>query len=788
VEGRIVISFRAVGGPGRGFLERARALDARASAQGAVLVAWDESGVAYAFEHGSHAEAIELLTTPGEDTRPPESAWCIGLAEGDLEPLAANGSRGHLSWGHALAAAALLAREARPGEILCAQSVRALRSGELLGGGTRVATDGVLRVRGVRIDPAVPFRSQAKEALVRMRTAPLVSFEPARAEIVRGQVVVVRADPGAGGTRLLSEIAARARQALVVTPSGSAFEPLGALRRSLARALDRGAPPSMTPLAEPLASLLAGDGVPLDAAAALLAAYLKAPAPGAVPALVVLDDVKRVDPATIDACVRAVRAEDASFALAVHLDATGSLPSPLATLPVCSEREIRPLSASAAEALVGGCLNEAIDASARKRWARLGANVPLGIVEAVSWGIVSGELLFQGERFRSRSVSAGRGKVRGPADWILLRAEEESAPSRLVLGLVALLGGEAEVSRLARVLDAAEAKVSVGAAVEELARGRWLEDTQEGWVSVPSRTHRETLPRLLDDETRRRLHAAAADVIAMEEGAFGRAEAAWHAAQAGDVTRASRILLAAASATADAVLEASTTQLIAFARRADPACEAIALELLAEALSRIRSAFPGPPAPPAAPTSEPADDEGDRPTIMNLAPPEGAEGAEATAGPAPSRRPASAGSMIAVRLVELAKQALLAADVAALQRWVDGLRASGESPIFTERMRAMARIGRGDVGDALRVLRRTRKALGAGDLALRCQTSLALGVALSAAGRPQEALLEGLDALARAREHNDPRGERACLAFLTKVYRSVGRAEEAEALRRQAAT
>ena len=161
-------------------------------------------------------------------------------------------------------------------------------------------------------------------------------------------------------------------------------------------------------------------------------------------------------------------------------------------------------------------------------------------------------------------------------------------------------------------------------------------------------------------------------------------------------------------------------------------------------------------------------------------------GREAGSGPASTPPSSVPGSQIAIRFGELAKEALLAADSAALERWADGLRATGESPAFTERMRAMARLGRGDIGDALRVLRRTRGKLDPKDHRRRCQTSLALGVALSAAGRPQEALLEGMDALARARQIDDERGAKACLAFLAKLYTSVSRDAEADLLRRGA--
>jgi hypothetical protein len=166
-----------------------------------------------------------------------------------------------------------------------------------------------------------------------------------------------------------------------------------------------------------------------------------------------------------------------------------------------------------------------------------------------------------------------------------------------------------------------------------------------------------------------------------------------------------------------------------------------------------------------------------------------ANGGPGTAAPkhASAPPPSAPGSQIAIRLGELAKEALLAADNAALERWVDGLRAAGESPAFTERMRAMARLGRGDIGDALRVLRRSRAQLDPKDHRRRCQASLALGVALSVAGRPQEALLEGMDALARARQTNDARGAKACLAFLAKLFTSVQRVGEADRLRESSA-
>jgi hypothetical protein len=54
---------------------------------------------------------------------------------------------------------------------------------------------------------------------------------------------------------------------------------------------------------------------------------------------------------------------------------------------------------------------------------------------------------------------------------------------------------------------------------------------------------------------------------------------------------------------------------------------------------------------------------------------------------------------------------------------------------------------------------------------------------LANAGRPEEALLDALDALARARETHDPKAMGACMALLAKLYAGAGLTDAASALR-----
>src|SRR5262249_54057144 len=133
VEGRVIASFRAIGGAGRPFLERAISLIGRLTAIGGVHVGWDVLKLTFAFEASQFPVVLEAATTEGPDTQGEEPPWAVGLAQGDIRPVKEDGSpltsSGLLWWGPPIVAASALAGLARPGEILCAQTIPALRSG-----------------------------------------------------------------------------------------------------------------------------------------------------------------------------------------------------------------------------------------------------------------------------------------------------------------------------------------------------------------------------------------------------------------------------------------------------------------------------------------------------------------------------------------------------------------------------------------------------------------------------------------------------------------------------------
>ena len=116
-------------------------------------------------------------------------------------------------------------------------------------------------------------------------------------------------------------------------------------------------------------------------------------------------------------------------------------------------------------------------------------------------------------------------------------------------------------------------------------------------------------------------------------------------------------------------------------------------------------------------------------------------------------------------------------DSASLERLIAELRESGEHVDLVERMSGFVALRRGATADALRRLRAATEAVK--EPAQRARARLAYGVALASAGRTESALLEALEALARAREAGDPHGEHACALFLARLSATAGHADAA---------
>ncbi len=822
---------------GRTYLERARSILVRAEARDGTLVAWGAERLYFAFEPSGLADVIALVTTPGEECLPREERFAFGVAQGPLERLEGDGSRGELAWGQALVAAGALAASARSGDVLMADRVKAVRAGELVIRGGCFAEEAGIRLRGCRLDVQQPWRRDAAATVGRLAEPEFIGTEPEASALARpGALTVLRASPGAGGTRRLTALAARhGERSLTLRPVGASLEPFGALRRAMAKAVSSELPPALAPHVGPLEALLSGEGLETSHAHDLVAAYMEPRSAGAGAGMLLVDDAARLDPESLAVCAALMRGIHQS-PVVLRLGLADPVPEPFAKIPVATTVTVAPLTEVEGERVAAAATRGALDDESRKRWARLGAGTPLGIVEAISHGLASTDLAWIGDRAFARRKGAGRGKPRPAAQFLTLRALECAPSSRTVLTLVALLGGEAKIEDLGTMAAVAEQRISAEAVVAELLRSRWLSESAPGWVALPSRTHVEALATLAEPPLAAALHRAAADVIEEAEPGLGRLQAAHHARATGDMPRVVQIVRSCLPLLAQAKLAGAILRLLAYAGLSVSEVKEVTEERTMPDRIMVRPAVPpnadGPTTQPNTPASEdrvePAEsleaaDSSDRtfvqtkprapsPALQPIKAP--AQALDSTASTHPDlvlgrhevvpdsepptlaeashlaalgeadtvflAPPETSHSPVAPSRAERAKQALRSSNQEELDRLI-GLASEAGDTAFAERIGALAKLQRGEAGDALRMLRRVRH--GAAVLApVKCQASLSLGVAFAAAGRNEEALLEALTALARAREAGDPRGIQACFAFLAKLFHATARSREAALL------
>jgi hypothetical protein len=588
--------------PGKegGYLERARALTQKAEALGANLAAWSAVTLAFTWEPEAIEEAISLAAGAATDTTDEKEPWACGIAQGPMEELAPQGERAQLAWGTALVNAVALARVADRGEVLLDSSVEGLRSGNLLVTGSKIATDARRRVRGARLDVQQPWKAMSAAQIARLVDPPLVGRDAELAALMGspGTAVLLRADPGLGGSRLLAELRAGVSpsRALTLTPSSVRAEPLGALRRAfthVAGSEPLGLDPS---LHAPMDRLLDGEGIDIETAASLIAAYLTGRSPSAPahdgpqhPPALLIDDAVEMDAPSLEACAVAATRAARPWHIVLRVDAMTELPAAFDALARGPDVECKPLGAPLAERLAELLTGGAVTRRAAARWARRGGFTPLGVIEAVTAGLATGELAWVGDTARARRRAAGRGTPRPASFWIGQRAEELSSEARAVLMAVALLGGSAPITTIAKVLAHMFAHIDPAAELPGLRLGRWVREPQEGWLALPTRTHRDAILQLMNEARARAWHRAMAEVTEGAGGTLRLAEAAEHAAKAGDGAWAARLGGGAARRAIELGLDKSATRLVAFARSLDPSSESL-----------LRSAPPLSPDPPLA--------------------------------------------------------------------------------------------------------------------------------------------------------------------------------------------
>jgi len=164
---RIVVSFRGIVPPGGGalYLERALALKQRAEAHGATLCAWSALTFSFDFDPDELEEAASLAAL-AQESIPEDERFGAGIAAGEMRVLGDGGGMAKLGWGAPLVAAALLARDARAGEVLIDSELMDKRGAELLGLGFRISGERRQLLPAARhsLPPPLPVRVEASPA------------------------------------------------------------------------------------------------------------------------------------------------------------------------------------------------------------------------------------------------------------------------------------------------------------------------------------------------------------------------------------------------------------------------------------------------------------------------------------------------------------------------------------------------------------------------------------------------------------------------------------------------
>jgi hypothetical protein len=810
----------------RSAMDRAAALGAHliGVAPDGASFSFEETGMEEAIEL-----AVSFVQPAHESDSASELHWCVGIGVGALAQLRDEDvAFERLSVGPAAARAAALARVAQIGEIVVDAACREAAAGSLLAIGRRVATlgDGDRgRLRGLVLDLDEPWRRGGGAQVEQIRDPRVVGREASLAMIEAVEpagIAVVRAAPGVGGSRFLEEISARAARSLCIEPVGCSVEPLGALRVAMMRATPRELPARET---EIFAALARGQGVAVEAASDLIRAFLHGERGESLDdrAWILIDDTSLIDRATLDAIGHAATVPDVPFAIVARLDPGDVLATPLAGLVVEADLALKPLQPHEATAV----FEEACGGKARvssdvvKRWVRRGAGVPLAILESLRHGLAVGELAVRdGATIAARSRVSGRGRVLSARAWTVRRLavlDADRPDHGLVVTLIATAGPWID----RRVIEEAATDLGVTASFGEiialLEREAYVH-VRGALLSPSSRTLREAALDRIDDGTRRRVHAALAGAFARLATGLDIAESAHHAALAGDHLGAASLASRAEARGRKVGLDAWADSLAAFAR-----AEGAPPAMPTTPSPPPRASMPSPAPPPieieVEPESLDADDLEEAPVTTVRTPPpmpppvhmprptlgvERLTTGQIAALPAPNfPRPPAFDSAIPIdslviesdapakiesavpldqlqvpsstpssdhglgELAGAARRALESADIAALDAALAAIEVVGGSKTAVLRLRGIAALARGQVGEGLKLVRAAKKAAQS-DLE-RARGALACAIGFAVAGDRDSAVFEALEALATERKHPSRNRDEPCARLLTRL-------------------
>lgn len=682
--------------------------------------------------------------------------------------------------GLAIDRAQALANRARSGEIVLDSSAHEHASENFLFS----RSVGVGALRGSAIDRAFARKRDCRDAVRLLQTAPLCPSETAILQELQAlqtaagsHRVVLR---GVNQAALMGMIDTARSQidpplCLHVGRQAGGLQPLGGLQLSLRRCLGPvedqvssafGTFALDAAVLEALQTIADGTAIQRVDAVHAVRALLEAAGNSGRP-WIVLESLQEIDAASLGVLADAGLRPDSNVLLLTTVSADSAVPGPLAKGGQVHDVVMQPLRMTDARMIAEHVLSLEAGSDVARRVAMLGGDSRIGVIEAARTLITAGDLIHDGQKFIWRTGPREGGgavavdallteRISGldPAAYRMLEVLCISAPCapRSRISTAAAFDGldESDHDRAIRVLRD-----------EGLLDAHGNLEPASGLVRTTFRTNMP--PARAAELHRYTIEAVRAEPVMQDDECFARALLGFHLAEGGLEKEAAVALLAAARGAIGTGFQRSAVRLAAAAVQLDGSPDT---RLLASKIAR------------AVDKRAPADGSAAKQT-PSAPPPSGSH-----AEPAASN-PRADSTRIAQEATRAAIDAILARDFDAVERCIDTALAAGQSHEAAERLRAMAHLARGNVGDALRTL---EHAADQRDLSQPTpRDAIASALVQVQSGHAGEAIRSALDALGNSRAREDKPGQVASLHVLAACFTALDRKPDADKLLAHAA-
>lgn len=750
------------------FLERAGG-EILASLGSSVIAAFDPVDTASVLE-----ATLALVHEAEEAAAAGGPPIAIGITHGEVTAIEGGELAPITFVGVAIDRAQSLANRARSGEIVLDSSAHEHASEAFLFS----RSVGIGALRGLAIDRAFPRKHDCRDAVRLLQPAPLAPSEEAFLDQLRalpatpgGHRIVLR---GSSPAALMSLINAAREEiqppiCLHMGRQAGGLQPLGGLQLSLRRCLGPvevrvvqafGALGLSDEVLDALQSIADGAAIARVEAVAALRALLEAASNAATPPWIVLESLHDIDAASLGVLADAGLRPDSRVVLLTTVSGDGAIPATLTKGGELHDVSVAPLRMPEARNIAERVLGLEAGSDVARRVAMLGGDTRIGVVEAARTLITAGDLIHDGHKFVWRTGPREGGgavtvdallaeRINGldPAAYRMLEVVCTSAPCapRSRISAAATFDGleEGDHDRAIVVLRA-----------EGLLDPHGNLEPASGLVRTAFRANMP--PARVAELHRYTIEAVRSESVMQDDTCFARALLGFHLAEGGLEKEAAVALLAAAQGALRASFPRSAVRLAAAAVQLDGSVETRALaSTIARAVEKPSTAI----------------ESQTRETPSTPPPSDGHAGAPASR---------SDSSRIVRQATRASIEAIFARDFEAVERFVDTAVAAGQTQAAADRVRAMAHLARGNVGDALRTL---ENAAAQRDLVQPTpRDAIASALVQLQSGHAGEAIRSALDALGTARAREDRAGQAASMHVLAACFMAIDRKADAQTI------